>query len=149
MYFNTGRFPAGRPAGYQKPLPHGEATFGPRQLCSETGKPPRLHGQQTWTPNHPLCRCWHCLFVQKWSRSGSLELVKVSRSQWHKSTNAVILCFATKAELGAHLSSLSCSWAATSRGAGPTLPTASTSQSHPNEQYPINNVKWHQLVAFM
>lgn len=101
MYFNTGRFPAGSPAGYQKPLPHGEATFGPRRLCSETGKPPRLHGQRTWTPNHPLCRCPRCLFVQKWSRSGSLELVKVSRSQWHKSTNAVILCFATKAELGA------------------------------------------------
>lgn len=149
MYFNTGKFPAGSPVGYQKPLPHGEATSGPHQLCSETGKPPLLHGQQTWTPNHPLCRCWHCPFVQVWSRSGSLELVKASRRQRRESTNGVILCscFMIEAELGTHLSSLSCSWATTSRGAGPTLPTASTSQSHPNKQYPINNVKW--LVAFL
>lgn len=76
QYFKTGRFLADSPAGWREPLLHEQATLGRHQLCSETGKPLRLPGQQVWTPGLPSCRCWHCLFVPFGSSWENLQFVK-------------------------------------------------------------------------
>lgn len=76
QYFKTGRFLADSPAGWREPLLHEQATLGRHQLCSETGKPLRLPGQQVWTPGLPSCRCWHCLFVPLGISWENLQFVK-------------------------------------------------------------------------